>query len=357
MLLLARNYLYHAWRNLRGKPSVRWPLGAYLYLTYRCNLACAYCNDGLGQKYPHKRIDRELSTEEWIRVLTILRRVTDYAIFTGGEPTLRPDLAGITAQARALGYRPVCVLTNGLLLDQRLEVLKSVDVLAVSLDTLDSQQGDRILGVAGAHQRVLRNIDLAAGLQRPQRFALCLIACITPDTIDNACAVLDFALERGLGFAPAPASGGVAPVPGLAGHPRYEAIIRRLIGLKRSGFNILGTPAYLEAILHFTPYRCLPTLLARVKPNGELLYPCSKYYTTAGNLLEVGDYDRTVSEGVRRYGPIGSCSRHCQEGCYLDYSLLVQKPRYLLEELWLRGIRAPVRKMFSRCPRPRSSRI
>jgi MoaA/NifB/PqqE/SkfB family radical SAM enzyme len=327
-----------------------------LYLTDRCNLACAYCNDGLGQKDPQKRIDRELSTEEWTRVLAILRRVTDYAIFTGGEPTLRPDLAVITGQAHSMGYRPVCLLTNGLLLDQRLDVLKSVDVLAVSLDTLDSRQGDRILGAAGAHERVLRNIDLAAELQRAHRFALCLIACITPDTIDDACAVLDFAMERGLGFAPAPASGGVAPVPGLTGNPRYEALIRRLIGLKQAGFNILGTPAYLETILHFTPYRCLPTLLARVKPNGELLYPCSKFYTAAGNLLEVGDYDRTVSEGVRRYGLIGSCSRHCQEGCYLDYSILVQNPRYLLEELWLRGVRAPVRRAFSRCKQPPSSR-
>jgi MoaA/NifB/PqqE/SkfB family radical SAM enzyme len=347
MWLLARNFAYHVLRNLRGKPSVLRPLGAYLYLTYRCNLSCSYCNDGLGQKYPCKPIDRELTTGEWDRVLQILRRETDYVIFTGGEPTLRPDLVALTARARALSYHPICVLTNGVLLEQRRELLKSVDVLAISLDTLDSAKGDAILGVPGAHQRVLRTIEMAAALQRECRFTLCLIACILPEAVADAEAVLDHALRLGVGFAPAPASGGTAPVPGLAGNARYQGLIRRLLDLKRSGFNILGTPAYLEGILHFTPYRCLPTLLARVKPNGELLYPCSKAYTSAGNLLEVGDYERTVAEGERRYGPIGSCARHCQEGCYMDYSLLVLQPRHLLEELWLRGVRAP----FRRCAR------
>jgi len=47
MLLSARNFVYHVLRNLGGRPSARWPLGAYLYVTYRCNLACRYCNDGL----------------------------------------------------------------------------------------------------------------------------------------------------------------------------------------------------------------------------------------------------------------------------------------------------------------------
>ena len=346
MLLSARNFVYHVLRNLGGHPSVRWPLGAYLYVTYRCNLACRYCNDGLGNKYPDKRVDRELSTGEWITVLDLLRRVTDFLIVTGGEPSVRPDLADILAHARAVRYRPVSLLTNGLRLDTQLELLKSVDILAVSLDTLDSGKGDAVMGMTGAHQRILRNLDLACDLRRIHRFSLCVIACILPNTLDDVNAVLDYALERGIRFAPAPASGGTTPVPGLAGNPRYEAFIGRLIELKRAGHPILGSLAFLEALQHFRPYRCLPTLLARVKPNGELLYPCSKLFTTAGNLLEDGDYDRTAAEGVGRHGPIGHCSRHCHDGCYMDFSLLAQQPGRLLQEVWLRIVRQPWRRAF-----------
>jgi hypothetical protein len=223
-----------------------------------------------------------------------------------------------------------------------------VDLLAVSLDTLESGKGDTLLGASGAHARVLRNLDLAAGLRRTHRFSLCVIACILPDTIDDAHAVLDYALERGIGFAPAPASAGTTPVAGLAGNPSYVALIDRLIDLKRAGHPILGSRVLLEGLRQFRGYRCLPTLLARVKPDGDLLYPCSKRFTTAGNLIETGDYDRAVAEGVCRYGRIGHCAHHCHDGCYMDYSLLVQKPFRLLEELWIRAVRQPRRRRARR---------
>jgi MoaA/NifB/PqqE/SkfB family radical SAM enzyme len=70
-------------------------IAAALYLTRRCNLRCGYCG------VIHTRFPRELSHEEWVRALRILdhlgvRRVT----FSGGEPTLVPELPDLLRFAR-----------------------------------------------------------------------------------------------------------------------------------------------------------------------------------------------------------------------------------------------------------------
>jgi MoaA/NifB/PqqE/SkfB family radical SAM enzyme len=67
------------------------PLRLDCALTYRCNTGCT---DGFDSRTaPIDRVRRELTTDEWI---TILNKAwgagIPHVIFTGGEPTLRPDL-------------------------------------------------------------------------------------------------------------------------------------------------------------------------------------------------------------------------------------------------------------------------
>jgi len=63
---------------------------------------------------PTKRVDRELTTDEWI---TIINKAWDvgipHIIFTGGEPTLREDLPALIAQAETNG-QVTGLLTDGL---------------------------------------------------------------------------------------------------------------------------------------------------------------------------------------------------------------------------------------------------
>ena len=63
---------------------------------------------------PTKRVDRELTTEEWGQILDIAwREGVPHVTFTGGEPTLREDLPDLIAQAEKNGQ--VCgLLTDGL---------------------------------------------------------------------------------------------------------------------------------------------------------------------------------------------------------------------------------------------------
>ena len=68
---------------------------------------------------PTKRVDRELTTEEWGQILDIAwREGVPHITFTGGEPTLREDLPDLIAHAEKNGQ--VCgLLTDGLKLTDK----------------------------------------------------------------------------------------------------------------------------------------------------------------------------------------------------------------------------------------------
>jgi len=61
---------------------------------------------------PTKRVSRELDTDEWKEILQKAWKVgIPHVVFTGGEPTLRPDLVDLIAYAESLG------MVSGLLSD------------------------------------------------------------------------------------------------------------------------------------------------------------------------------------------------------------------------------------------------
>ncbi len=79
-----------------ARPSA--PYRMDLALTYRCNNACAHCYNARSRSFP------ELSTAEWKEMLDRLWELgIPHIVFTGGEPTLRTDLAELVAHAEHNG--------------------------------------------------------------------------------------------------------------------------------------------------------------------------------------------------------------------------------------------------------------
>jgi MoaA/NifB/PqqE/SkfB family radical SAM enzyme len=130
----------------RGTPTL---LSAGLYLTHRCNLRCLYCSS------PY-RDTPELGTAEWRAVIDQLAELGCRRIgILGGEPLLRPDVGEVIDHVRARGL--ACVLTtNGLMVPRRIEELRRLSTLVLSLDAPgpanDAQRGP---GVFAAVQRAL----------------------------------------------------------------------------------------------------------------------------------------------------------------------------------------------------------
>ena len=94
-----------------GSHSRELPVLSEIAVTYRCQNRCTFCYADAPKR---GRDVPEMTTAE---VCTIIDRIFDEAhcptvSFTGGEPTLRPDLPELVAYARAKGMR-VNLITNG----------------------------------------------------------------------------------------------------------------------------------------------------------------------------------------------------------------------------------------------------
>ena len=142
------------------------PFSAESSAPYRVDLALTYRVDEAGGLDPEarRRVDRELSTDEWRRVLRRLWEVgVPHVCFTGGEPTLRQDLVELVRAAEELG------MVTGLLTDgRRLRepeflqtlLLAGLDHLQITLVSHRPETHDRVLGRAGSWEQTdagLRN--------------------------------------------------------------------------------------------------------------------------------------------------------------------------------------------------------
>lgn len=129
-------------------------------VTSACNLDCPVCytvnrNDGahMLDRAGFQRVLDALGADAGDR---------DVINFTGGEPTLHPDLPGLLRMAREAGYRRLTVSTNGLRLadEAYVRALAEADARVVlSLDTLDDET-DRALVGATTVATKLRVLDL-----------------------------------------------------------------------------------------------------------------------------------------------------------------------------------------------------
>ncbi|MDH6463510.1 cyclic pyranopterin phosphate synthase [Micromonospora sp. A200] len=166
-------------------------------LTDKCNLRCTYCMPAEG--LPWLAGPQLLGDDEIVRLVRVAveRLGVTEVRFTGGEPLIRPGLAGIVAEVAALTPRPrISLTTNGIGLDRLAPTLRAagLDRVNVSLDTLDRERFSRLT-------RRDRLADVLAGL------AGAAAAGLTPVKVnsvlmrgvneDEAPALLRFALDHG----------------------------------------------------------------------------------------------------------------------------------------------------------------
>ena len=121
-------------------------------ITRRCNYRCRGCNVWSNQD------SNELSTEEVKKGLDILSDLGILEIvFSGGDPLLRDDIGEILDYASKNFI--TTVYDNGSISAKKKDALRSVDFVAISLDTLDEKKNDYLKGVPGAWRKAMESID------------------------------------------------------------------------------------------------------------------------------------------------------------------------------------------------------
>jgi len=335
----------------------RYPVLSEVAVTYRCNMACAFCYAGCGTKdvapgnAPRERhrgqwrrwrettwwekrhprrdpIKDEMSADEVLRVVD--RIAVDGKVpsisFTGGECTLRPELPMFIRRARDRGMR-VNIITNGVLCGERSYVDRLVDAgltsAQVSLSGPNATIHDKLAQHTGAFDKTIRGIRNLhdAGLHVHTN------TTINQQNANYLAGIIDLADALDL---PHVSMNQLIPT-GTPNLPRHQGLRIRYCEIGR---HVLLAKAHAERIgmrFHWyspTPFCIFNPIahglgnkgcaacdgLLHVAPSGEVL-PCSSFARGVGNLLEQTFTDVWFGKDALYYKQkrqAHSICRHCE---------------------------------------------
>jgi len=182
----------------RRSQTDRFPISGGVELTHRCNLACIHCYVNLPAA-DHAAMARELTTEEWKRVMDqCAEGGVLWLTLTGGEPLLRPDFCEIYEHAHDRGL-VLSVYTNATMITERhieLWTQRPPRALEITQYGWTRETYDRVTD-AGAHfdrfQRGLQRV-------RDAGVAVTLKAIAMKASVHELVPIMDFAKREGLGF-------------------------------------------------------------------------------------------------------------------------------------------------------------
>lgn len=138
---------------LRRSLTPNRPYHVQWFLTRRCNYRCRGCD-----VWREQGSGDELSADKIKEGLDILLRLGAIEIvFSGGNPLLRDDIDEILRYASK--HFITTIYDNGSLAAEKLDALRDVDFVAVSLDTLNEKLNDYIKGVPGSWKKAMEAIE------------------------------------------------------------------------------------------------------------------------------------------------------------------------------------------------------
>ena len=335
-------YLRNLLRIQRGQRTLDPRLAIY-YITTHCNLNCTYCED-----FGARRNGEAVTTtiEDAKKILTVIRSGTSNLWLTGGEPLLFPSILDLVTFARRnLRFRELSLITNGTLLTAHLNLLPFLDRLVISLDSTNPSTLASVSLPDEQAKTVIAAIESAAPLQKTHGFKLIINAVITPETLPHMDALIDFCAANKILLSFSPQAVNNWPHYKLLVSPEYSAFLQRANALKKHRAPILGSTAYLKTLLDQKPYKCYPTIIPRITPDGWLIYPCLPMEKEKGeqggrpvNLRDVTHWDEAWTVAQERYGEAPSSCSSCFQQCYAEPSLMATRPLMLLREYIRTGV-------------------
>lgn len=218
---MAARFATHRLRQLH-------PFEVQAVLLNACNLKCVYC------KCPEVKTSL-MTTEQWRTTIRALARLGTLRIkFQGGEPTMRKDFRELCAESRRCGIL-TAVISNGVGLGSRPELLDHLDEIVLSLDAMNAEINDRIRG-DGVYAHVMAAIDLALS----RRLTTYINMVVGRDTVDEIEPMLAFCERRGMRLNAQPVTFGAPYYDERGRHlaltaEQTRAMHRQLVAWKRQG--------------------------------------------------------------------------------------------------------------------------
>ncbi|MEM2976829.1 MAG: radical SAM protein [Thermoplasmata archaeon] len=305
------------------------PFFGSIEATRRCNSKCTFCP--IGNERPELK-KGEMTTEQFCSIIDQFAEFDIIAFsFLGGEPTLRNDLVELGLHARKLNVISQ-VSTNGITLADNADTYtRAIDVIVVSLDTLNPEKYKEIRGV-DKYDEVVEGIREAVRAGKSNGCAILVNTVICAANLDEVPEVVKFVTGLGvngilLDFATFHDYWTTLTVEGSRYDPskmdwrtRSEDVRRlvpRLIEMKKK-YPILTCKSYLRTFItgDFS-YRCYPYLFCCVNKTGEVAIPCwdsphTRFYSLLdGRRLKDFWFSPEVVEARKKVENCSTCYMHC----------------------------------------------
>jgi len=300
------------WREarmfVRAMASASHPILAQVIPIRRCNLACTYCNEFDKHSPP-------VPTEEMLKRIDKLGELgTSIITFSGGEPTLHPDLDDLIRRVRERDAIAT-VITNGYLLTpERIRRLNAagLDYLQISIDNVQPDDVskkslkvlDRKLEWLAEHADfdVTINSVLGTGIRQPE------------DAYQIAARARELGFHSTLGILH-DGSGQLEPL-----SPSHTSVYERILGLGSGLFSFAHHDGFQRNIVRALPntWHCPAGGRFLYVCEDGLVHYCSQQRGYPG--IPLADYTREdlIREGAKPKG----CAPFCTISCVHQTAML-----------------------------------
>jgi MoaA/NifB/PqqE/SkfB family radical SAM enzyme len=317
VLKRASEAINYGWRGLRLIEGFlrEKPIHAIIQVSNRCNLSCGFCSFW---ERPADKKD-EMNLEDFEVISAKLAEAGSMIIsIEGGEPTLRPDIAGII-RAFARYHHPI-MFTNGWKITEKLATQiwdAGLTEIGVSLDYAKPEQHDDHRGLKGTFDAALRAVDILRDTAPHGGRQMVMISVIMHDNVDQLEDLLKISRDKGVSHQMTLISTGGDGRHERAQHLPPKNIGARLLELKQKYPHFVTFSGYLEAIDRFlegdvrTPCWAGERFL-NVDHMGDVSPCIEKLHLKAGNLRR--DPWVMIAERLRSYEETKNCT-DCMTAC------------------------------------------
>jgi MoaA/NifB/PqqE/SkfB family radical SAM enzyme len=297
--------IHRRWREARmfarTVASADHPILAQIVPIRRCNLSCTYCNE-------YDKTSSPVQTEAMIRRLDKLAALgTEIVTFSGGEPTLHPELDVLIRRVRTNGAIATLITNGYFLTPERIQRLNAagLDYLQISIDNVQPDD------VSKKSLKVLdRKLEWLA---KYADFSVTINSVLGSDIEKPQDAYQITTRARGLGFSSTvgilhDGAGQLRPL-----DPEQRSVYDKIAGIKGGLFSFAHFDSFQQRIIQGLPnqWHC--------RAGGRFLYICEDglvHYCSQQRghpAIPLADYTREdiLRESARPKGCAPFCTISC----------------------------------------------